>query len=57
MTPADFLDRIQAAGLDVSEMAVRKWIAGEHLPRPQDAPMIGRVLGLKDYRQLWPPEE
>ena len=55
LTAAEFLERIQAAGVDVSAMAVRKWIAGEHIPRPQEAPAIGRVLGLKDYRDLWPP--
>lgn len=54
LTPVDFIDRLQAAGVNVSAIAVRKWIAGAHLPRPQDAPAIGRVLGLKDYRHLWP---
>lgn len=57
LTAADFLDRIRAAGVDVTRESVNKWIAGYHVPRPQDMPAIGRVLGLKDYRHLLPPPE
>lgn len=57
LNAAEFLDRVRAAGVDVSAEAIRKWIAGDHLPRPQDMPAIGTVLGLRDYRDLLPPPE
>lgn len=55
LTPIEFIQKVQDAGIDVSTIAIRKWIAGDHIPRPQDTPAIARVLGLDDYRHLWPP--
>jgi transcriptional regulator with XRE-family HTH domain len=55
MTTAEFLERLQRAGLDVSIEAVKKWLNGGRVPHPSDAEQIGRVLGLDDYRHLWPP--
>jgi len=52
--PADFRDKLQSAGLHVSIESVTKWLNGSRIPRPQDAPTIGRILALKDYRHLWP---
>jgi hypothetical protein len=57
MTATDFIQRVQAAGVDVSAIAIRKWLSASHVPRPQDMPAIGRVLGLKDYRHLLPPPD
>lgn len=54
MTAAEFLARMQAAGVDVTIEAVKKWLRAERLPRPQDAETIGRILGIKDYRHVWP---
>ncbi len=54
--PSEFRDRLRLAGLDVSIEAVTKWLNGTRLPKPQDAGMIGRALGLKDYRLVWPQE-
>ncbi len=57
LSAAEFLDRVRSAGVDVTRESVNKWIAGYHVPRPQDMPAIGSVLGLRDYRQLLPPPE
>ncbi len=54
MTPADFVDRLNRAGLDVSFETVKKWMSADRLPRPQDAEAIGKALSLKDYREAWP---
>lgn len=54
LTTADFLQQLQAAGLQVSGEAIRKWLSGAHLPRPQDAETIGTVLRMRDYRHVWP---
>jgi hypothetical protein len=53
--PSEFVERLNAAGVDVSLSAVKKWLNGSHFPRPQDMEIIGSVLGLKDYRHLLPP--
>jgi hypothetical protein len=37
LTTSELLERIQSAAVDVSAMAVRKWIAIERLPRRQGA--------------------
>jgi hypothetical protein len=54
MGPSEFVERLQAAGLDVTIEAVKKWLSGDRLPHADDAEKIGKVLGLKDYRQVWP---
>ncbi len=51
----DFIALIQKSGIDVAANAIRKWLSGDRLPRPQDAERIGEVLRLKDYREVWPP--
>jgi len=53
--PSEFLSGLKREGVDVSSEAVRKWLAGDRLPRPQDMEQIGRVLRLKDYRHVLPP--
>lgn len=47
--------KLRREGVDVTLEAVKKWLRGERLPHPADAEALGRVLGLKDYRKLWPP--
>src|SRR5262245_8001155 len=53
-TPADFVERLHRAGLDVSYESVKKWLSGDRLPRPEDAVQIGKALSLDDYRKVWP---
>src|SRR5262245_542679 len=53
--PSELRQRLDQAGLDVSLPAVKKWLNGSHLPRPQDMEIIGGLLGLRDYRHLLPP--
>jgi hypothetical protein len=56
MDASEFVERVQAAGVDVTSEAVKKWISGDSVPRAQDLERIGHALGLKDYRrQLLPP--
>jgi hypothetical protein len=55
MDAVDLADRLQRAGVEVTSEAVKKWLRAERLPHPSDAETIGRILGLKDYRKLWPP--
>ena len=55
MTTAAFVKRLKSAGVSASGEAVKKWLRGERLPRPQDAEAIGKILGLDDYRTIWPP--
>lgn len=57
MSAAELADCLQRAGIDVTSEAVKKWLRAERLPHPADAEVIGRILGLKDYRQLWPPPQ
>ncbi len=52
--PSEFTEMLRAAGVDVTVEAVKKWLSGDHVPRPADAETIGRVLELDDYRQVWP---
>jgi len=52
--PTEFRERLEGAGLEVSIVTVTKWLNGTRLPRPQDAEAIGSILGLKDYRLVWP---
>lgn len=53
--PSEFTSRLQAAGVEVSAEAVKKWISGDRMPRPQDLEAIADVLSVKDYRHLLPP--
>lgn len=55
LSTVEFLSAVQREGLDVSPSTVKKWIAGERLPRIEDLRIIGRVLKLKDYRHALPP--
>lgn len=51
----EFLQKLKADGLDVSLATVGKWLSGDRLPRCYDLESIGRVLGIRDYRQVLPP--
>ena len=55
LKPLDFIRKMQDARADVTPGGIRKWLAGDRLPRPQDAEGIARILGLNDYRDIWPP--
>lgn len=52
---ADLLELVQDEGLDVSPSTIKKWVAGERLPRVEDLQIIGLVLNLRDYRHSLPP--
>jgi hypothetical protein len=52
--PSEFAERLQKVGVDVTVEAVKKWLRGARLPYSGDAEKIGIVLGLKDYRDVWP---
>ena len=53
--PTEFVAKIKNAGVDYSVEAVKKWLSGQRIPRPQDVEKLGRILGLDDYRKIWPP--
>lgn len=45
-----------ATAVGVSKIAVVKWFSGERFPADMDQlPKLASVLGLKDYRDLFPP--
>lgn len=54
LTTAEFWERVQAAGVDVSQETVKCWLNGTRLPLSQDLPGIGVALRMKDYRDLLP---
>lgn len=49
-----FVEALNARGLDANIPQVNKWIRGDSLPRPDDMPVVGAVLGLSDYRMIYP---
>ena len=54
MGPSEFVERLRGVGVEVTVEAVKKWLSGDRLPYPGDVEKIGKVLGLKDYREVWP---
>jgi len=53
-TAPELNDFLADKGVSVSLAAVKKWLNGEAVPRPQLLERIGKALGSKDYRDLLP---
>lgn len=55
LSAVNFVERLNEAGLKISQQTALKWISGYHVPHAKDMETIGRVLSLADYRFLLPP--
>lgn len=55
LSVAEFRNNLRTAGLNVSMIAVRKWLSAERVPHAQDFEAIAKALGIRNYKNVMPP--